>query len=200
MYSVQISARIITWPRICACCCQAADTTAQITSTRTTGVEVIHKQTKGWSVPYCRRCLDHIDAAADLRAHSTFVFHLSILFSFLGGVLALVALAALAKINLAVAIVLALMLVVVTVMVVALTFGWCQERYRGALQEKLAEEARLERRLDSLLSPGCAQHESLAASYDGWQGSVHTFRFANADFATALENANPGKCLGRLHH
>ena len=63
---VQLSARIIHWPQMCACCCGRPNTTVEISHTRTTGVKVIREQTKGWQVPYCRKCLDHIDTADEL--------------------------------------------------------------------------------------------------------------------------------------
>lgn len=89
MYCVEISARIIRWPDICACCSRPADTAIEISSTRTTGKRVIRTQTKSWQVPYCKRCLSHIRAAKDLRAFWRIVINLSLVIGLAGAVLTL---------------------------------------------------------------------------------------------------------------
>lgn len=68
------------------------------------------------------------------------------------------------------------------------------EVYKAEAQEvqreaqSAAEDAKRAYRL------GCRTTE-LAASYEGWSGTIHTFIFDNPDYARAFEDANPGKCL-----
>jgi hypothetical protein len=38
-----------------------ADTVYDATFTRRSGKKVVHTDTRGWSIPYCSRCLDHIN-------------------------------------------------------------------------------------------------------------------------------------------
>lgn len=94
-----------------------------------------------------------------------------------------------------------MLLVAGTVALLVVTWRPCQEKYRRDLKAREAERARLERRLESLLCETCSEEGRFASEYDGWYGSVHTFYFSSADFAAALERANPGKCLrgGQVH-
>lgn len=201
MYCVQISARIIRWPGICACCGHSADTNIEISSTRTTGKRVIRTQTKSWEVPYCSRCLSHIRAARELRSFSRIVVNLSLVIGLAGAALSLLIFGLIVWQSVILAVFLSLLLVAGTVVLLSVTWRSCQARYRRHLTAKKAERARLERRLESLLCDTCSRESRCAAEYEGWYGSVHTFYFCNADFATALERANPGKCLrgGQVH-
>jgi hypothetical protein len=58
-YQIQVSARILSWPRVCACCCGPADTVKRAAASRTTGKRVQHTKTSWWEVPYCTSCLTH---------------------------------------------------------------------------------------------------------------------------------------------
>lgn len=202
MHCVQISARIVRWPGVCACCCQPADTSIEVSCTRVTGKKVIHTQTKSWDVPYCRRCFAHIKAAKALRAFSMLVIHLSIVFGLVGAALALLAAVAVYQRSVSSAVVLGLLLAAVTTAIILLTFSWCQAKYQRNVQAKKVQRARLEQKLNALLSQSCCDECRLAAQYDGWHGSVHTFYFASGQFASAFERSNPGKCLrdGQIHH
>jgi hypothetical protein len=202
MYSVEISARIIHWPGVCACCCHPANTSIEVSSTRTTGKRVIHTQTKSWEVPYCERCLDHIEAAKALRAFSTFVIHLSVVFGLVGGVLAFFVFLALCQRSVPMAVILGLVITGLTAAIVIPTFWWCHAKYQRDVKAKKAQRKRLEDQLNALLSQSCCEEDELAAEYGGWHGSVHTFYFASKQFAGAFERANPGKCLrgGQIHH
>ncbi len=202
MYCVQISARIIRWPSACACCCGPANTTVEVSSTRTTGKRVIYRQTKGWEVPYCKRCLAHIRAAQQLRSLSMLVVHLSLVFGLLGGLLALVVFVPLLLYSVPLAIIVGAVILAGMVIVLVITFNWCRQKYDRDVKTKNTERARLEQRLDALLSPSCSEESRLAADYEGWHGSVHTFYFSSQKFITVFERANPGKCLqgGQVHH
>ena len=59
---VKISANIISWPQVCACCLGRPDTTYDAGYTRRTGKRVVRTQTKKWEVPYCDTCLEHVEA------------------------------------------------------------------------------------------------------------------------------------------
>ena len=202
MFCVQISARIVRWPGVCACCCNPADTSIEVRSTRITGKKVIHSHTKSWDVPYCRRCLAHIQAAKALQAFSMLVIHLSAVFGLLGAVLLVMTVGALHQRSVPTAVVLGVLIAVATTAFVILTFSRCQSRYQREFQAKKEQRARLEQQLNSLLAMSCCEKESLAAGYAGWHGSVHTFFFQSSQFASAFEQANPGKCLryGQIHH
>jgi hypothetical protein len=56
-YEIQISARNLSWPRLCACCCGPANTMKRASASRTTGKRVRHTTTAWWEVPYCTSCL-----------------------------------------------------------------------------------------------------------------------------------------------
>lgn len=60
-YPVHVSARLLSWPPHCACCCDSADTVLHITAERRTGKRIVTTTTRGWSVPYCTQCLCHVE-------------------------------------------------------------------------------------------------------------------------------------------
>jgi hypothetical protein len=59
---VQISARTIAFPPLCACCCAPAQTNWTIVATRTTGVRVVRHHSQSWAFPYCTGCAAHASA------------------------------------------------------------------------------------------------------------------------------------------
>ena len=67
-YRVQISANMLSWPRLCACCGENPDTELRAAASRTTGVRVKHTTTSGWDVPYCSHCIKHTAAHAGASA------------------------------------------------------------------------------------------------------------------------------------
>lgn len=58
-FSVQISANILSWPRVCACCGDVADTHFRAEASHTKGKRVKHTTTKWWEVPWCSGCAEH---------------------------------------------------------------------------------------------------------------------------------------------
>lgn len=60
-YQFQISAKILSWPRACACCDQTADTHIRAAASRTTGKRVQRTTTSWWEIPYCSTCVEHKD-------------------------------------------------------------------------------------------------------------------------------------------
>jgi hypothetical protein len=92
--------------------------------------------------------------------------------------------------------IMALVLTLVTVLLLAGLFPTLQRRRDDEAGRLEAERQRLRDKLDATTTPHCVSIRHFAARYEGWRGSVHSFVFANADFANAFVAANPGKCLG----
>jgi hypothetical protein len=131
-----------------------------------------------------------------------FVIHYSVVFGIAGGMLVLLAFFATVKQSVGLAVLLALLCAIGTALIVVANLGWCQNLYRRRVAEKKAQRERLENELDRLLTHECCAQGELAATYDGWHGTVHSFFFDSKRFAHAFERANPGKCLrdGQIHH
>jgi len=123
-----------------------------------------------------------------LQSHSIFVWHPSLLIGIVGGLLSVVAFIFMPILGLAA--------LALTVGVLVLTYKWSKGKHERASKAKEAERDELKRRLDSLLSSTCSEDAEIAAGYDGWHGTVHSFSFSSQQFAVAFEQANPGKCLG----
>jgi hypothetical protein len=58
-FLLQVSANILNWPRMCACCGEVADTLFRAAASHTKGKRVQHTTTKWWEVPWCGRCAEH---------------------------------------------------------------------------------------------------------------------------------------------
>lgn len=56
---VHVSARKLSFPRICACCGAPPQVEYRATAVRVTGKRVIRTQSATWSIPYCQNCLHH---------------------------------------------------------------------------------------------------------------------------------------------
>lgn len=69
-----------------------------------------------------------------------------------------------------------------------------QARHQAAIDQQENNIHALEKRYRSLLRPGCCR-AGLAASYEGWHGTIHTFAFTNPQFANAFIQANSGKIV-----
>lgn len=67
-YEIQVSARSLNWPRVCACCCGSANTVRRTAASRTTGKRVQRTTTAWWEVPYCASCLSHESTFASASA------------------------------------------------------------------------------------------------------------------------------------
>ncbi len=63
---VRVSARILHWPRGCACCLGAATTSRPAVAGRDSGVRVVRTDERSWAVPYCHACTDHAERASTL--------------------------------------------------------------------------------------------------------------------------------------
>ncbi len=58
-YQVEISANLLSWPQLCACCYEPAQAHAEVAATRISRGRTNNTQTRSWRVPYCRACLAH---------------------------------------------------------------------------------------------------------------------------------------------
>lgn len=59
---VDLSGRVFSFPRVCACCGREADDQLQVTATRSRGKRVVHTESVTWPIPYCSACLSHAAA------------------------------------------------------------------------------------------------------------------------------------------
>ncbi|MDY3552052.1 hypothetical protein R5W24_001132 [Gemmata sp. JC717] len=67
---------------------------------------------------------------------------------------------------------------------------WYQNLHAAAVQR----QRRATKRARALASARCCGLP-IAVVYEGWHGSVHTFWFANTDFAAAFARANAAKVV-----
>lgn len=202
MPTVHISARIINWPPVCACCCRPADTSIEVESTRQTGVKVIRTEAKSWRVPYCRRCLDHIEVANELREFDDRAGSTTGCLGIVGFVVALIVFFLAYRHSLFLAILLTFLVVAVTVTAEVLLYPRFQREYLEQLETKRQQKEEIEQRLAALQCGGCSCDDRLAASYRGWAGTVHTFHFVSQRFAGYFCHHNRGKIVsdGQIHH
>jgi hypothetical protein len=56
---VEVSARKVTVPYLCPCCCGVADTALAVSFTRITGERLLRETTRELDFPYCTRCVRH---------------------------------------------------------------------------------------------------------------------------------------------
>src|SRR5213075_2713015 len=57
--SVEVSARKVTVPYLCPCCCGVADSALAVSFTRVTGERSMRETTRELDFPYCSRCVRH---------------------------------------------------------------------------------------------------------------------------------------------
>ena len=58
-FTVEVSARKISAPYLCPCCCGVADTELAVSCTRVSGESFVRKTTRSFDFPYCSRCVEH---------------------------------------------------------------------------------------------------------------------------------------------
>lgn len=215
---VQISARLIHWPQQCACCFGPFNDYYRATYTRVTGKKVIRTDSRWWDVPYCSECLDHLDAHARAKSISSASAYSVLVFGILIGlVVALcgtccVGPAAFAptkavddrrergkraepdpgkrEASKTVLVVFMLGSVVAGAGLAVGSYFW----YQRLEADTKRRRRRAMSHADSLSTETCCTLGP-AVVYEGWYGSVHTFWFANPDYADAFVQANPGKVL-----
>jgi hypothetical protein len=179
---VQISARIISWPSFCACCSQPATTSLGTSYTRTTGKRVIHHDTRVWQIPYCQDCVKHVrEANSATRWRANRIWMDVCLGFLLSGVLILGCHQSIPSESLK------YVLDIVVVSSVALLVAFLCRRVQREFSTKIT--------IIRARAPASCCSVYRACHYNGWYGTVHTFRFCNAHFVDALRRANPGKCV-----
>lgn len=202
---VQISARLIRWPTVCACCTGRADDVYRTTHTRVTGTRVVRTNSRWWDVPYCSACLDHVDAHSRARS----VTAAGSTAALVGGIVLGLAVTSFGACCCGPGVFappraagdnqgpVQAGAVIITLGSLLLGAGVAVGGYLWS--RKLEADARQRRRqavryAESLASRCCRTLDA-AVEYNGWHGSVHTFWFANPQYADAFVRANPGKVL-----
>ncbi len=179
-YTIQASARKLSFPLTCPCCLGASDTQLSLTYTRTTGQRVIHNTSRGWEPPYCRACLAHVEAAQDARnalraarnARTAQLVGAAVLFLiFAAAHVSVIGLLAVAG-GIALAV-------------------YAVRHYQGTT---LPRAESLWRRALALKQPSCCDID-VAIRYNGWYGSVQTFAFKRDEYARSFADLNAAKIV-----
>ncbi len=63
-YDVEAQGEQLRWPERCACCFEAADATLGVQQTQSGGFLGLREEIRGWDVPYCSTCLQHLQLEA----------------------------------------------------------------------------------------------------------------------------------------
>jgi len=71
---IDVSAKQLSMPAVCACCGAPGDTIVQNTVTRVEGKRVIRTKTSSWNIPYCSACAAHDRIWPSASAFEVFVF------------------------------------------------------------------------------------------------------------------------------
>jgi len=58
-YDVEVTGETLRWPPYCACCFEPADAAYHVEYTAG-GFLGLFQETRGWDVPYCSQCLEHV--------------------------------------------------------------------------------------------------------------------------------------------
>jgi len=76
---VAVSGNIFSFPPECPCCGGTPDTTLPIFAARASGGRQPRAETRVWDVPYCLRCISHMNAHEKLRPLARVLTVLSVL-------------------------------------------------------------------------------------------------------------------------
>jgi hypothetical protein len=179
-FEVRVSARILKWPEKCACCCGWPDDVFRAESTRTTGVRVVREDSRSWPVPYCSRCLEHMEVTAEadainLQVHDYTYVAVSILVA-------------------CVAVACVLWPMVFLVIPAGIWLYFARQMDADNAREARKKKGKMIAEARSLMEATCCNLRE-AAAYDGWEGSIHTFRFRNRRFLDAFCDLNESKVI-----
>jgi hypothetical protein len=83
---VAVSGNIFSFPPECPCCGATPDTTLSVSASRPSRERQPRAETRVWDIPYCVRCISHMNAYEKLRPLARILTVLSI---FLGMIVAL---------------------------------------------------------------------------------------------------------------
>lgn len=212
MRVLAFSGRSIAWPANCACCCREADTSVRVDKTvedssynwftRTT---TTRSETRGWDVPYCKKCLEHIHEERTHLAFAPSATHGSWAVASLGTIGAVAILAANVKSGWTNQeyYVLMLALAAAVLVLTGVTYPWCRDRYRRAEAVIAERKAALKARVDACVCETCSSRGRLAVRYEGWsekshygewREETHRFAFESDLFAEAMQEINGENC------
>ena len=205
MHQIAVSARILKWPNVCACCMGPADGTIPVCHTRVTGRRVIRHDVRQWRVPCCSRCREHMDLAPvveESRRQLELVRSSFRTIWAVGAVLVAIALfmscagfslvASHAEDRSA-----GVPCLFFSVLICLAGVPGCVLWYISNAKrvESLSRDLRAdERDLARLVGPSCACTWEPVV-YADRSGSVHVFEFGSADYAKAFAQANASKVL-----
>ncbi len=169
-HKVRISSGVVRWPPMCACCMAPADGTDETAipgqSHRTAAQSASGPR---WQVPYCQDCLAHLRQSQSAGPPPWWV---NTLVALVFGAIIFISW------RHANWIIFGLMTITLALAALAVQSLW----YR---QQEMAEDAAVRMCGPECSGPGPAVH------YLGTSGPVHTFEFANGDYAEAFVEANP---------
>jgi hypothetical protein len=161
-------------PNRCCCCARPnASSEFRAAHTRTTGKKVVKHDTREWSFPLCGEC------RAWMRLQKLARVFCGLFFASVAGAIGVLLVSA-AGSGLTTRVRLSVGLLAIGVAFLAIAFFklW-REKQVGANTMKPAPDCRL-----------------IPVRYDGWNGSVHHFRFTNEGFVQNFAHVNRGKLVG----
>ena len=59
-YDIEVVGSELRWPSRCVCCFEPSDTTMNVQHTTGGGFFGMFQETRGWDVPYCSQCIEHV--------------------------------------------------------------------------------------------------------------------------------------------
>jgi hypothetical protein len=179
-----------------------ATTSAALTHTRTTGVRVLRSDTVSWVLPYCSRCLDHVEAceqqSAAAEAHRlrrlacTQALAYLIALVVIGCLSLMLAIASSRNGRREAAIFFAALSASSVVGSVVAFLFLLYRRQRAARAEQLASQAA--ELLRTIITPSCCW-ANLAVLYTYRNGTLHGFTFGNAEYAELFREQNAPKLI-----
>jgi len=178
-YQIQISAKLLKWPKLCACCCEPADDVLRISASHTTGKRVQNTKTYWWDVPYCKHCLNHLNYVNKPVSSGPLFSSVPILVRyglFAGMFVWFMATPILQNI-------VAGFFVGLLVFIASFIPG---HKTREAHQKAIRDD-----HLSMMKTSCCSLNRAI--HYIDWYGTTHTFVFANKSYLDSFLIANAGK-------
>lgn len=172
---IEVSARLLSWPRLCACCSRPATMDITASYTRVSGKRVIRTNTRSWPIPVCMTCAEHGRIYSQTKGATERAIAWSVFILVGGCVLGAVVGSSGGGLNfafVAIGVIGAIALLIVLL--------------RSAQADRQAAQDMLQDTCCSIDYP---------VVYQGWNGSVHSFYFRNGLYAQAFADANAKKLL-----
>jgi hypothetical protein len=162
--TIQVSARKLVMPTMCACCLRESIGTTAASHVRLRGFGASRGSEKSWMFPICGACQHHVQAGRKVSTRARAAASLAFVIPVAGCSL------------------IGLWWVGVIIGGFAALIAW------------LVAKALHMKQIASLASPTCACLGP-AVRFDGFHGTVQTFRFANEHYASAFEAENASKVV-----